>query len=94
MHAQAHAPGRHVWPATRLGRWAVALGLGFFVFNFLWRFLPGGGSLSLLSGLAGGVAGLVAVFRRGERGLAVYATFFPLLAVVGFVLAELLIGHD
>lgn len=89
---QAHA--LHLPPTTRLGRWSLVLALGFFVFNFLWRFLPGGASLALLCGLAGGVAGLVAVFRRGERGLAVYATFFPLLAVVGFVLAELLIGHD
>jgi len=30
----------------------------------------------------------------GSAGSPVYATFFPLLAVVGFVLAELLIGHD
>ena len=89
---QPHA--LHLPPTTRLGRWSLVLALGFFVFNVLWRFLPGGASLALLCGLAGGVAGLVAVFRRGERGLAVYATFFPLLAVVGFVLAELLIGHD
>jgi hypothetical protein len=89
-----HAHSVSVKPTTGLGRVALVLALGFFVFNILWRFLPGGASLALLCGVAGGVAGLVAVFRRGERGLAVYATFFPLLAVVGFLLAELLIGHE
>ena len=88
----AHAV--RVLPTTRLGRFALFLALGFIVFNVLWRFLPGGASLALVCGIAGGVAGLTAVVRRGERGLLVYATFFPLLAVVGFVLAELLIGHD
>jgi hypothetical protein len=89
-----HVHAVHVLPTTRLGRWSLVLALGFFVFNFLWWFLPGGASLAFLCGIAGGVAGLVAVFRRGERGLVVYAAFFPLLAVVGFVLAELLIGHE
>ena len=89
-----HAHAGHIRPTTKLGRWSLLLALGFFVFNFLWRFLPGGASLALLCGIAGGVAGLVAVFRRGERGLAVYATFFPLLAVAGFLLAELLLGHE
>jgi hypothetical protein len=89
-----HAHSVSVKPTTGLGRVALVLALGFLVFNKLWRFLPGGASLALLCGVAGGVAGLVAVFRRGERGLAVYATFFPLLAVVGFLLAELLIGHE
>jgi hypothetical protein len=89
-----HAHSVSVKPTTGLGRVALVLALGFFVFNLLWRFLPGGASLALLCGIAGGVAGLTAVVRRGERGLLVYATFFPFLAVVGFVLAELLIGHD
>jgi hypothetical protein len=89
---QAHA--LHLRPTTKLGRWSLVLAAGFLVFNVLWRVLPGAVSLALVCGIAGGVAGLVAVFRHGERGVAVYGTFFPLLAVVGFVLAELLIGHD
>jgi hypothetical protein len=92
MVMQGHA--LHLRPTTKLGRWSLVLAAGFFFFNFLWRVLPGGASLAFVCGIAGGVAGLVAILRRGERGLAVYATFFPLLAVVGFVLAELLIGHD
>jgi hypothetical protein len=89
---QAHA--LHLRPTTKLGRWSLVLALGFVVFNLLWSVLPGGASLAFVCGVAGGVAGLVAVFRRGERGLAVYAAFLPLLAVFGFVLAELLIGHE
>jgi hypothetical protein len=50
----------------------------------------GGGAL----GLAGGVCALVAIFRRGERAVAVFVAILPLVLAVTFVLAELLIGHD
>ena len=55
---QAHA--LHIRPTTKLGRWSLLFALGFVVFNVLWRVLPGGASLALLCGIAGGVAGLVA----------------------------------
>jgi len=37
---------------------------------------------------------LVAIFRRGERAITVFAALVPLLLVVAFVLAELIVGHD
>jgi hypothetical protein len=85
-----HAHVGHFLPTTTLGRWAIGLALGFFFFSFIWTFAPGGGRLAVLSGIAAGVTALVAVFRRGERGLVVLAAIFPLVAVVAFVLAELL----
>ena len=89
-----HTHALRLRPTTPLGRWSLVLALGFLVLNFLWLFLPGGALLAFLSGVAGGVVALIAIVRRGERGLTVYVAILPLLAVVGFVLAELLIGHD
>ena len=87
----AHAV--HVRPTTRLGTWAILVGLGYFVFMPLWVFLPGGAGLAFLCGLTGGALAIVAVARRGERGLLAFAAIVPLVLVVLFVLAELLIGH-
>ena len=81
----------HFLPTTRLGRWAIGLALGFFLLSFVTSFVAGGGRLAFLSGIAAGVTALVAVFRHGERGLVVFAAIFPLVAVVAFVLAQLLI---
>ena len=89
-----HAHAFHVRPTTRLGRWAIIVGLGYFLFMPLWSFLPGGAVLAFLCGIAGGVVAIVAVARRGERGLLAYAAIVPLVLVVAFILAELLIGHD
>jgi hypothetical protein len=89
-----HVHTVHARPTTVLGRRAIALAIAFVVLNVLWTVLPGGAALALACGLAGGVAAIVAIARRGERGLLVYAAILPLLAVVGFVAAELLIGHD
>ena len=89
-----HAHALHVRPTTRLGRWAIAVALGYVVFMPLWMFLPGGAALAFLCGLAGGALAIVAVARRGERGLLAYAAIVPLVLVVSFVLAELLLGHD
>ena len=86
---QTHAV--HFSPTTRLGRWAVALALVFFLFGLVGTFAPGGGRLAFLSGIAAGVIALVAVFR-GERGFVVLAAIFALLAVVAFVLAEVFFG--
>lgn len=81
-------------PSTRLGWWAVGLAAAFFPLVVMWTIVPRGAALGMLSAIAGGVCGLVAIVRRGERALAVFATVVPLAMTVGFVLAELLVGHD
>jgi hypothetical protein len=87
---------RHpVLPTTRLGRWAAGLAVGYVVLQFAWSFLgPLGAFPSFACGVAGGVVALLAILRRGERALTVFAAVLPLLSVIAFVLAELLIGHD
>jgi hypothetical protein len=59
-----------------------------------WAVLPGGAALGFACGLVGGALALVALLRRGERALLVFASIAPLVLVVLFVLAELLLGHD
>lgn len=59
-----------------------------------WMILPGGAALGFVSGVTGGILAVGAIRRRGERALSVYAAVVPLVMVVVFVLAELLIGHD
>lgn len=81
-------------PTTRLGRWAVGLAVAYPLLVTAWRILPGGALLGFASGIAGGVLALVAIVRRGERALLVFAAVAPLVLVVAFVLAELLVGHD
>lgn len=83
-------------PTTRLGSWGAGLAFaGFVLLNFAWTLLGRlGGFPGLILALAGGVAVLVAILRRGERGLLAFASLLPFLSVVAFVLAELLIGHD
>ena len=84
-----------ILPVSRLGRWAVGLALANVVFVLGWRLMgPLGAAPGFAFGLAGGIAGLAAIFRRGERALAVYVAVAPLVLVVVFVLAELLVGHD
>jgi len=83
-----------LWPATRLGKWAVGLGVAFFVFMLGWSVVPGGAFIGLACAVAGGIVALVAILRHGERAIAVLAMLVPFLLAVVFVLAELLIGHD
>jgi hypothetical protein len=90
MSARTHH--LQVAPTTTIGRWSVGLAGGFVVLNALWSVLPGAGRLAVGCGIAAGVAALAALIGRGERGLVVWAAIVPLLAVVGFVLAELLVG--
>jgi hypothetical protein len=89
---RSHLP---VPPTTRLGRWAVALAGAHVLLMAGWRLLgPLGEFPGLVCGLAGGTVGLVAILRRGERALSVFASVLPLLLVLAFVAAELLVGHD
>ena len=81
-------------PTTRMGTWAVWLAVAHVVLMFSWSLLGRlGGVPGLILGLAAGVVALVAIIRRRERAATVFASVLPLLTVVGFVLAELLIGH-
>jgi hypothetical protein len=95
-HREHSRPRRRVVfaPTTRLGRWAVGLAAAAVVGVPLWAILPGGALLPFGCGLAGGVVAVVAIARRHERAIAVYAALAPLAFVVLFVLAELLIGHS
>jgi hypothetical protein len=81
-------------PTTRHGAWAVGLAAASVATMLTWSLLPGGGFLGLACGIAGGVVGLVAIVREGERGITVFVAIIPLLGAGIFVLAELLVGHD
>ena len=94
-HAQRHGARerRPLLPTTTTGRWAVALALGYFVLMPLWPVLPGGAAAAFLSGLAGSVVAIVAVWRHDERAVAVLAAMVPLGLVVLFIAGELLLPH-
>jgi hypothetical protein len=83
-----------VAPTTQLGRFAVGLALAAPVLVMAWTILPGGAALGFASGVAGGVVALRAILRHRERAVSVFAATLPLVLVVAFVLAELLIGHE
>ena len=59
---------------------------------------PAGAFPGFACGLVGGVVALVAIFRRGERAITVFAALVPfafvLVFVVGSVFIPLIIGHD
>jgi hypothetical protein len=90
------APRKHrpaILPTTSLGARAMWLAVAAVVFNFAWRILPGGAALAFACGIASGIVALVAILRRRERAVIAYAAVLPLIFVVVFILAELLIGH-
>ena len=95
-------------PHTRLGRWAVGLGILFVVlflinsFVFMptssdapWRqvVLPFYGIFMLLCGLSAGIVGLIAVLRQHEHSWLVWLTLLPGLFVLFLVLGEFLVPH-
>lgn len=95
-------------PHTKLGWWAVWLGVAFVVlflinsFVFMpsssdapWRqvILPFYGIFMLLCGLASGVVGLIAVIRQQERSWAVLLTLLPGLWVLFMLVGEFLFPH-
>lgn len=55
---------------------------------------PLGAMPGFACGLVGGVVALVAIFRRRERAISVFAALVPFVFVLVFVLAELIISHD
>jgi hypothetical protein len=63
-------------------------------FVLAWMILPGGAALGFAAGSAGGIVALDAIFRHRGRALTVFLAVVPLVQVVVFFLAELLIGHD
>ena len=83
-----------VLPTTQLGKWAVSLAAASVVLIFGWSLVGRfGGVPGLAFGLAGGVLALVAIFRRGESALTVFAVLLRFLTVLVFLLAELLTPH-
>ena len=83
---------QRIKPQTKLGLWAVVLGAGYFVLMPLWSFLrPLGAWPAFISGLAGGICGLIAVIRQHERAWLVYLVgIVPLLFVLFFFIGEFL----
>ena len=85
---------RRFLPTTSLGRWAASLATASILTMLAWGAMgPLGGFPSLAFGLAGGIAALVAITRRGERAVSVLLALVPFAGVVLFVLGELIVGH-
>lgn len=100
---------RHLtWPATKFGRWSVALAATFIVLfainaavlmslrseaTWVRMVMIFYGFAMLLCGLAAGVVGLMAVLRQRERSWLVWLCILPGLFVVFLVLGELLTSH-
>jgi hypothetical protein len=80
-------------PHTKLGWWAVGLAVASIVLILAWSILPGGAWLGFLCGLAGGILALVAIIRQQERSWLVFLSILPMLNVITFIAAELLIPH-
>lgn len=82
-----------VRPSTRFGWWAVGLALASIVLVLAWSVLPGGAWLGFLCALGGGIVGLIAVIRQQERSWLVFLSILPMLNVLFFIAAELLMPH-
>jgi hypothetical protein len=95
-------------PATRLGWWAVGLGIAFVVMSISntiifmpsvgpswWSqtILPYFGILMMLCGFAAGIVGLVAVLRNRDHSWLVWLTILPGTFVLFFVVGGLFAPH-
>jgi len=95
-------------PHTKLGRWAVGLGIAFLVmfiinqalfgrpsFNPSWgpTLLPFYGITMLLCGLASGGTSLTAIVRQHERSWILWIMILPGVMMLFFLLGEFLIPH-
>ncbi|HSK15373.1 MAG TPA: hypothetical protein VK915_04310 [Gaiellaceae bacterium] len=81
---------RRFLPETRLGRRAVGLAVAHVLLIFTWSLDPLGAFPGLAVGLAAGVVAFLAL-RRGDRAIAVFAAFVPLVNTVLFVVGSILI---
>jgi hypothetical protein len=95
-------------PATSPGWWAVGLAAVYLVMLLInsavlmrisedmpWRttVLPFYGIFMILSGLAAGVIGLIALLRNHERSWLVWMAIVPGLSAFVFILGEFLMPH-
>ena len=87
-----HRPPLRILPTTRLGWWAAGLGTAFLPLVFAAGIVPGAAAIGFLCGLAGGVAGVVAIVRDRERALTLLLALVPLVIAVAFLLVELISG--
>jgi hypothetical protein len=81
-----------IWPTTDAGRWAVWLAAAFFPLVFAAALVPRAAALGFACGLAGGIAALVAIVSRRERGVIVFAALVPVVIGVAFALTQLITG--
>ncbi len=95
-------------PATRLGWWALSLGIAFELMNILstaifmrlpesaplrQTFLPYYGILMILTGLASGVVALIALIKNRERSWLVWLALLPGVMAVVLLAGEFLLPH-
>lgn len=90
VRVEHREPRVTILPTTHLGWWAVGLAAAFLPLVFAAAVVPNGAAIGLLSGLAGGVAALAAIFRERERALIVFVALVPLVIAVAFLVAELI----
>jgi hypothetical protein len=86
--------GAPILPRTRLGWQAIGFAVAGVALVSLAGVIPASAALGFAFGLAGGVTGLVAIRNDHERAVTVFMAVLPLVVVVAFVLAELLVPHD
>lgn len=82
-----------VLPLTDLGWWAVGFAAAFIPLVFAAAVVPRAALLGFACGLGGGAIALVAIIRKHERAVSVFAALAPLVIAVAFVLAELISGN-
>ena len=80
-------------PATKTGRWAIGLAGASIVLILAYSVLPGGAWAGFICGIIAGVMALFAISRRQERSYLVFLAILPLVWVLLFLAAELLIPH-
>ncbi|MCJ7696234.1 MAG: hypothetical protein MUO40_12540 [Anaerolineaceae bacterium] len=95
-------------PTTRLGWWAIGLGIAFIVmmilnsFGFMylpveipWRrmFLPSFGVIMMACGVAAFITGLIAIIAKHERSWAVWLALIPGAFALFFIVGEFLFPH-
>jgi hypothetical protein len=85
-----HRPRIPILPTAPLGWWAVGFAAAFFPLVFAAALVPRAAALGFFCGLAGGLAGLMAIVRYRERAVTVFAALLPLVIAVAFGVAELI----